>query len=193
MRIAPPQALKSYLQKRRHHALLNLVRIPSSGTVLDLSCGKGEILHKIGVTQPSLKLSGIDIDAGVIEQAKVLNPNATFSVGDASKLPFESKAVNLVISSMSVHHYRNLETIFSEVARILTEDGSFYVMDVAPRYRLTLRFWNFWGCSEAYHFERYYRRSDLEVLLEKRGLSIKEETRIDRFPRICVYRISLAQ
>ena len=53
---------------------------------------------------------------------------------DISKLTFESRFVDLLISSEVLEHVSNLEFAFSEIARVLRPDGVF-IFTVPPHER----------------------------------------------------------
>ena len=66
-------------------------------TVIDICCGTGNILNYFSATQ---KLKGIDVNSGIIEAAKIINPNIEFVVADTLQFDFENSKYDLVIGNL---------------------------------------------------------------------------------------------
>ena len=79
----------SWLQRaffdRAHQATLALAAgiIHEPVSVLDVGCGTGKLLRRAHISWPQAQLIGVDPANGMIEIAKRLTPNATFSTGMA--------------------------------------------------------------------------------------------------------------
>jgi ubiquinone/menaquinone biosynthesis C-methylase UbiE len=127
----------SWLQRaffdRAHQVTLALaagiVRQPVS--VLDVGCGTGKLLRRAATYWPQAHLIGIDPAHGMIEMAKRLTPNATFSLGTAEALPLQDASVDLALSTSSFHHWQDQATGLHEIARVLRPGGYFLLVDVS--------------------------------------------------------------
>ncbi|WP_224487944.1 class I SAM-dependent methyltransferase [Robertkochia flava] len=65
------------------HVLLEFLKgIPIHGAVLDLGCGPGNISRFLLDHRQDLRLTGMDVAPAMIEEARKLNPGATFQVGN---------------------------------------------------------------------------------------------------------------
>ena len=79
----------SWLQRaffdRAHQATLALAAdiVHQPVSVLDVGCGTGKLLRRATTYWPEAQLIGVDPANGMIEMAKRLTPNATFSTGMA--------------------------------------------------------------------------------------------------------------
>ncbi|QKV97197.1 class I SAM-dependent methyltransferase [Streptomyces sp. NA02950] len=50
-------------------------------------------------------------------------------LGDAAHLPLEDRTMNLVVTTLSLHHWNDVPGAVSEVARVLRPGGRFVVYD----------------------------------------------------------------
>jgi ubiquinone/menaquinone biosynthesis C-methylase UbiE len=103
--------------------------------VLDVGCGTGRLLRRLAVKWPTARLSGVDPSEGMTEVARRLTPHATFHISPAARLPFGAETVDVVVSSVSLHHWPDPATGLQEVARVLRPGGRLALADVAvPRW-----------------------------------------------------------
>jgi ubiquinone/menaquinone biosynthesis C-methylase UbiE len=127
----------SWLQRaffdRAHQATLALaagiVHHPMS--VLDVGCGTGKLLRRAHTYWPEAQLIGVDPANGMIEMAKRLTPNATFSTGMAEALPLQDASVELALSTSSFHHWQDQAAGLREIARVLRPGGYFILVDAS--------------------------------------------------------------
>ena len=62
-------------------------------------------------------------------EATRLNPTATFKVGFAESLPFADQYADLVVSSLSFHHWVDQKKGIQEITRVLKPGGLFCLAD----------------------------------------------------------------
>lgn len=88
------------------------------GTVLlDLGCGAG-LLCRVAADRGA-RVTGIDQDAGQIEQAAALVPEGAFDVGDILALPYLAATFDVVICVQSIMHVTNPLTVLREAVRVV--------------------------------------------------------------------------
>lgn len=155
--------------------------LKNEGTLLDLSCGEGAFLKCVSDYFPALFLHGVDILPSILERAKKRCPLATFVQADAVQLPYPDATFDMVLTSMSLHHYKEPLKVFSEIARVLRRGGVAHIIDIMPRNHALQLFKNFDGCPEPYHFERYYTLPEVECFAESAGLRMQSSRRIYLF------------
>jgi ubiquinone/menaquinone biosynthesis C-methylase UbiE len=97
--------------------------------ILDIGCGTGRLLRAASVRWPEAQLFGVDPAELMITEAKRNNPNAMFKVGSAEELPFADQSVDLVLTSLSFHHWANQSKGLQEIARVLCPGGRFCLVD----------------------------------------------------------------
>lgn len=68
----------------------------------------------------------------MVEIAHHLLPDATFHVGEVEALPLPDASVDVVLSTVSFHHWRDRLAGVREVVRVLRPGGAFFLADVSP-------------------------------------------------------------
>jgi len=127
----------SWLQRaffdRAHQATLALAAgiVQQPVSVLDVGCGTGKLLRRATTYWPEAQLIGVDPANGMIEMAKRLTPNATFSTGMAEALPLQDASVDLALSTTSFHHWQDQAAGIREIARVLRPGGYFILVDAS--------------------------------------------------------------
>jgi ubiquinone/menaquinone biosynthesis C-methylase UbiE len=186
------QDIQSYFQARRHKRLVSLFYIPKNANVLDVSCGGGDllsILHKyLGISTAH----GIDISEKNIRKAKASHPWGTFHIASADSLPYKNERFETVLSCMSLHHYKKPQEIFSEISRVLSPEGTFYLVDLIPGHRWSQIFNNWGGCPEPYHFEKYYLKEEIVSLAQSAGLRLETDKATRPYSNIRIVTIKKA-
>jgi ubiquinone/menaquinone biosynthesis C-methylase UbiE len=110
-----------------------LARIPVgfvSAEVLDIGCGTGRLLRRIGSRWPAAHLTGADLAEGMVAQARELTPGATIYQAPAEHLPLVDGSVDLVTSTTSFHHWSDQAQGVRESARVLRRGGLFILADM---------------------------------------------------------------
>ena len=119
-----------------HRAGLDLLSQPDGGqnpgSVLDVGCGTGRLLRKARELWPDAGLTGVDPTQGMIDVARRLTPEATFHTASAESLPLPDASVDVAITTMSFHHWKDRAAGVREIARVLRPDGCFCLADGAP-------------------------------------------------------------
>jgi len=105
---------------------------------------------------------GVDPANGMVEVARQLTPGAIFYVGMAEALPLPDAAVDVALSTISFHHWKDQAAGLHEVTRVLRPDGYFFLTDVSvpawlPRF---------------IHQPRVHTPDHLRTLFMEAGLSV---------------------
>lgn len=117
-------------------ALEFLARVPyEPGTrVLDVASGAGQIA--IPMSLGGAKVTGIDIAANSIAQARVRaaieNVDAKFDVGDAEMLPYEDKSFDLVVSLIGAMFAPRPDLVAAEMKRVVRPGGKIIMANWTP-------------------------------------------------------------
>lgn len=104
-------------------ATLSLLKNVKGRKILDLGCGTGiytKILKKRGAIA-----SGIDLSPKMIELAKKNVKGVDFRVGSVYKLPYKPGTFDMVLASLVMNYFSNLDKAFREIKRVLKRDGVF--------------------------------------------------------------------
>lgn len=126
-----------------HQRLLSFVKLPNQPRVLDLGCGTGRLLQRLASQFPDLRGIGLDLSPAMLRQARRRNryPQRLIYVrGNAESLPFADGQFDAVFNTISFLHYPNPEQVFSEVRRVLSPQGCFYLADYTASKMFTFPF-----------------------------------------------------
>ena len=110
---------KTWLQPRPFAKLIN--QLPEGAKVLDIGCGKGELLNKLSQYRPDLDCYGVDFTPATPY------PGYQHIRGDATQLPFDNEQFDLVISKQLIEHMQDGSTLIAELQRVLKPGGYGYL------------------------------------------------------------------
>jgi ubiquinone/menaquinone biosynthesis C-methylase UbiE len=106
---------------------------PRGAAVLDVGTGPGVLLAELAGLRPDLRLTGVDLSHDMIEAAnRNLEPfgdRARARVADVTRLPFADGSFDLIVSSMSLHHWDDPKAATPELARVLRPGGAVHIYD----------------------------------------------------------------
>jgi ubiquinone/menaquinone biosynthesis C-methylase UbiE len=123
------------------------VALRQEGQAADLGCGPGHLAIKLAQAAPALQVIGVDLSGEMLAQAgeharrSGLEGRLSFRKGDAAQIPLPDGSLDLVVSTASLHHWRDPAGALDEIARVLRPGGSFLIFDLrrdmaAPFYLL---------------------------------------------------------
>jgi ubiquinone/menaquinone biosynthesis C-methylase UbiE len=144
-----------YLQKKT----ILLAGLQSNSNFLDIGCGTGwAVRYTASLSKEQGNFVGIDMSEGMIAKAKENATgikNISFYKASSEELPLESNYFDVVICTMSFHHYLNPEKALSEAYRVLKQKGRIYVLDVTTDDFLTRWIDNLGRKIEKEHVKHY--------------------------------------
>jgi ubiquinone/menaquinone biosynthesis C-methylase UbiE len=118
---------------------------PEGAAVLDVGTGPGVLLVELARRRPDLRLTGVDLSPDMIAAAaRNLGDRAEVRAADVTDLPFEDGSFDLIVSSLSLHHWDHPAQAVPELARVLRPGGRVLIYDfpMAPFDALTDAAWN---------------------------------------------------
>jgi ubiquinone/menaquinone biosynthesis C-methylase UbiE len=99
--------------------------------ILDIGCGTGRLLRKAARRWPAARLTGVDPAEGMLKAARRLTPRAQFQLSLAETLPLPDRSFDLVLSTMSFHHWQNQAQGVRQASRVLHPGGAFVLLDIS--------------------------------------------------------------
>jgi ubiquinone/menaquinone biosynthesis C-methylase UbiE len=179
-RIAARQVARSEELSER---LRSFVQPRGDERALDVGCGAGAFALALA---PFVgEMVGVDRVPELLELARERAPaNASFVEGDATALPFEEAAFDLVGTLRTLHHIPRPELVLAELARVTRPGGRVLVIDqIAPADPLDgLALDRFERARDPAH-ARLLPESDLRQLFEANRLAlIRDRREVERRP-----------
>jgi ubiquinone/menaquinone biosynthesis C-methylase UbiE len=104
--------------------------LPPGTRVLDVGTGPGRVPRALAAVEPDWIVDGLDLSSQMIEYARGQAPDVTFTVGDVAALPYPDATFDLIVSSLSQHHWSNVEGGLRELRRVLRPGGRLWIYDV---------------------------------------------------------------
>ena len=105
--------------------------------ILDIGSGPGDLAVEVARRLPGATVVGVDLAPAMVDLAKgnalaaSLGSRIRFELADAARLPLDDSSVDLIVSSLSLHHWDKPSAVFAEVLRVLRPGGSALVYDLA--------------------------------------------------------------
>ncbi len=112
---------------------------PDRARVLEAGCGPGHLAIGLA-SRHGLHVTGLDLDPAMIRRARANAERAeadetrrpSFLVGDVASLAFPDGSFDLVVSTLSMHHWADPAAGLGEIARVLGPGGRALIWDIRP-------------------------------------------------------------
>lgn len=118
-------------------SIIDILPVKRGMRILDLGTGSGYLAFAIARRYPDVSLTGLDIVEKALEQNRKRAEhegieNLSFSSYDGISFPFEKGSFDMVVSRYALHHFPDIHKSLSEVHRVLSEKGCFFISDPSP-------------------------------------------------------------
>ena len=107
-----------------------------SGAVLDVGTGPGFLPLELARVSNTLVVTGIDLSQEMIELARrkarneCIESKVAFLLGDATALPVPYDSFDMVVTTLSVHHWSDQRKGITELHRVMKPGGVTWVYDM---------------------------------------------------------------
>lgn len=112
------------------------VALMPAGRAADIGCGPGYLAIELARAAPGLHVTGVDLSDAMLAQAVENAAHAGvagrthFRSSDAAATQFADSSLDLVVSTLSLHHWDDPVAVLNEVARILRPGAAFLIFDL---------------------------------------------------------------
>lgn len=124
------------IQWRLAEQLLVRVGADPVAHILDAGCGAGWLTRRLAAREGVVRVSGLDLAAGMLEQARRLATPETdvvdWILADMEHLPLASESQDLVVSNLAMQWLPSPRRFFQEVRRVLRPGGRLLCTTLLP-------------------------------------------------------------
>lgn len=153
------------------------VRVRDLGIAVDLGCGPGQIARYL--RDRNINVMGVDLSAQMIEVARQLNPDISFTQGNMLELDEADASWGGIAAFYSIIHIPRAQVIdaLRELKRVLVPNG--VLLLALHRGEETLCPDNMWGKPVSMDFN-FFERAEIENSLRQAGFAVEQV--IERAP-----------
>jgi ubiquinone/menaquinone biosynthesis C-methylase UbiE len=141
--------------------------------ILDVGAGRGKIGSLVQRTG-KCQVYALEPDGKRIAFIQKNYPDLKICQSKADSIPYESGFFDKIYSTMAIHHIRDQQTSFKELARVLKPQGVFVIVEISPSTilgRLARLFEN--GILRS-HLSFLNTQQVVELLIRENRFSVKE-------------------
>ncbi len=121
------------MDRRWRRRAVRELRLPSGSRVFDLACGTGDLCRDLEAA--GLHAVGFDLSAGMLRTAREHRDSgrlrAPMVLGDALCLPVQPQSADGVTCGFALRNVVDLDSLFSELARVVRPGGRISLLEVA--------------------------------------------------------------
>jgi ubiquinone/menaquinone biosynthesis C-methylase UbiE len=120
---------------QRHYEMVadDILNLCKEGALLDIGTGPARLLLALHKKAPQIKLIGIDSSSAMVAKAKE-NVAGIESIeikqGNADSIPFPDNSFDIVVSTASIHHWKQPTVGLNEAYRVLKKGGFALIYDL---------------------------------------------------------------
>jgi ubiquinone/menaquinone biosynthesis C-methylase UbiE len=141
--------------------------------LLEVGCGSGYYSDVFATLLPrGVRYTGIDYSNAMVARARARYPSATFSVADATRLPYADRAFDIVFNGVSLMHIVDYQAAICEAARVAARYCIFHSVPVFRDHQTTYLQKYAYGAAVV---EIVFAKVELMTLCRDAGLRLERE------------------
>lgn len=117
-------------KKNRIEVLINRIKLPENGNLLDFGCGAGVFTQLLKKILPAWNIYGCDVSEHAIEKAKVKNPQCHFFNHNSKTGIQFNNFFNFIFSHHVLEHVFDIEDTIKKISNYCTINS--YVFHILP-------------------------------------------------------------
>lgn len=110
--------------------LLHHLQPKTDKLYLDIGCGTGN--YTIAMAEKGFPFTGIEPSEKMLKEAKARNLRINWVLGKAEQIPAADNQFQGIIATLTIHHWTNLKKAFTELNRVLSENGKLVLFTSTP-------------------------------------------------------------
>ena len=176
--LAPFYDIVTVFISRVRDKVVDFTNARNGSKILDVGTGTGK--QAFAFAKKGYDVIGIDLSEAMLKVANKKNKyeNVKFEVADATNLPFEDNSFDVSCVSFALHDMPLTirEKALKEMVRVTKPKGMIMIVDYAlPKNKISsFLIYRFVKLYEGEYYSKFIK-SDLEALLRKSGIEIKEK------------------
>lgn len=111
---------------------LSHLEIKDNDKILDVGCGGGGNIYRLLKKYPHIRVDGVDYSPISVEvsldKVKKYKNRSNIFLKDVTKLSLDDESYNSVYASETIYFWNPIEIAFSEIYRILKNNGQFLII-----------------------------------------------------------------
>lgn len=131
---------------QRHYELIakDILNYCSEGRLLDIGTGPAWLLMKLHQQSPRLRVIGLDASPTMVAKAQKnmaiagLSDIIEVKEGKANHMPFADSYFDIVVSTGSIHHWKEPTACLNEIYRVLKHGGYALMYDLVSDLPLSI-------------------------------------------------------
>ena len=116
-------------------SVVEMCELPSSGRLLDVATGTGDIAIEARRMHPRARIVGVDLTPAMLDVGRRKVPSSVqFALGDALVLPFADGTFDAVCSGFLMRNVKDIAQAFAEQRRVTRPGGRVVCLEIThPR------------------------------------------------------------
>ncbi len=149
---------------------LEALELGGDERVLDVGCGTGVLLERLGSAHPGLALHGVDPTEAMLDRARERSEGRVeLKRGEAEALSFADDVFDVVVSVSALHYFSDARRAISEMGRVLRPGGTLVVTDWCADFP-AMRLYSVWLRARDASVKQIYRAEQIRGYLESAGI-----------------------
>ena len=171
------------MNRKQYKAVFDNIAVMPEDVILDIGFGNGFLIKKLLKRQPKL-VCGIEIATDMLDRVKkdndafVADGRLDLRLADVQQLPYPDNYFDKMYTVNTIYFWQNAPRCFSEIARTLKDNGTFYNVFYSKEWLDKLRY-------PRYGFSKYTIDEMLETTTNC-GLKIERIIEISKGKTYCI-------